>query len=65
MSALNSSSETNSSSAPGGLLEELERRQDEVLAQIDELDAKVSALLKEMGVTETDSAEIETGKYAA
>ncbi|QDS93103.1 hypothetical protein FF011L_18580 [Roseimaritima multifibrata] len=65
MSALNSSPETNSSSAPGGLLEELERRQDEVLAQIDELDAKVSALLKEMGVTETDSAEIETGKYAA
>ncbi len=36
--------------APGGLLQELERRQDEVLAQIDVLDAKVNAILSELGV---------------
>ena len=32
--------------APGGLLGELERRQDDVLAQLDDLDAKLSYVLK-------------------
>lgn len=39
-----------SESAPGGLLWELERRQDEALAEIDALEAKVLALLDELGV---------------
>ncbi len=37
-------------SAPGGLLQELEARQDEVLAQLDELNAKVEAVLIGLGV---------------
>ncbi|WP_153557557.1 hypothetical protein [Roseimaritima sediminicola] len=41
---------------PGGLLRELERRQDDVLAQIDDLDAKVTALLSELGVTPSADA---------
>lgn len=32
--------------APGGLLGELERRQDDVLAQLDDLDAKLDQVLK-------------------
>jgi hypothetical protein len=32
--------------APGGLLGELERRQDDVLAQLDDLDAKLSQVLE-------------------
>lgn len=36
--------------APGGLLQELEARQDEVLAQLDELNAKVEAVLIGLGV---------------
>ncbi len=43
--------------APGGLLQELERRQDAVLAQIDDLDAKLTALLGELGVTLTPDPE--------
>ncbi|MCO8124868.1 hypothetical protein NHH03_24230 [Stieleria sp. TO1_6] len=31
---------------PGGLLEELERRQDDVLSQLDDLDAKLDEVLK-------------------
>lgn len=31
---------------PGGLLGELERRQDDVLSQLDDLDAKLSEVLK-------------------
>ncbi|MEX0825105.1 MAG: hypothetical protein WD119_03015 [Pirellulaceae bacterium] len=50
--------------APGGLLYELERRQDDVLAQLDELDAQVKELLSSLGVrseeNDTDSAETST-----
>lgn len=35
---------------PGGLLYELERRQDDVLAQLDQLDAQVKELLSSLGV---------------
>lgn len=44
--------------APGGLLQELERRQDEALAQIDALDAKLMALLNDLGVTAAPDAEL-------
>lgn len=36
--------------APGGLLYELERRQDDVLAQLDALDAQVELILRGLGV---------------
>ncbi len=35
---------------PGQLLNELERRQDEVLSELDILDAKLSAVLRGLGV---------------
>ncbi|MEM8671648.1 MAG: hypothetical protein AAGG48_29285 [Planctomycetota bacterium] len=38
-------------SEPGNLLKELEERQDEVLAQLDELDAKLRQVLEGLGVT--------------
>ena len=36
---------------PGHLLVELEQRQDEVLAQLDELDAKIKSVLLGLGAT--------------
>jgi len=36
---------------PGQLLKELEKRQDEVLEQLDALDAQVEEVLKGLGVT--------------
>jgi len=41
----------------GNLLADLERRQDDVLAQLDELDRRVSDLLRGLGVTLIDDAE--------
>ncbi len=38
-------------SEPGHLLEELEQRQDDVLAQLDELDSKLIEVLKGLGAT--------------
>ncbi|NND97240.1 MAG: hypothetical protein HKN47_07930 [Pirellulaceae bacterium] len=55
------------STEPGQLLIDLERRQDEVLAQLDELDAKVTAVLKSLGATmddEDDNEEITPAKAA-
>jgi hypothetical protein len=42
---------------PGQLLKELEQRQDEVLAQLDELDAKLRQVLLGLGVTLDDSED--------
>jgi len=42
---------------PGQLLDDLEQRQDEVLAQLDELDAKLTAVLKSLGATLDDDGE--------
>ena len=36
---------------PGGLLGELERRQDEVLEQLEALDAQITHVLRGLGVT--------------
>ncbi|SMP70383.1 hypothetical protein SAMN06265222_11333 [Neorhodopirellula lusitana] len=44
--------------APGQLLADLERRQDEVLAQLDDLEAKLADVLKGLNV-ETEEAELE------
>lgn len=41
----------------GNLLADLERRQDDVLAQLDELDRKVSDLLRGLGVTLIDDSQ--------
>ncbi len=48
-------------SQPGGLLGELERRQDDVIAQLEDLDAKLSEVLKglEPEPKEDDSEETE------
>lgn len=42
--------------APGGLLGELERRQDDVLAQLDDLDAKLAQVLKGLEPSDGDAA---------
>jgi hypothetical protein len=42
---------------PGQLLKELEQRQDEVLAQLDDLDAKLREVLKGLGVSSEDVDE--------
>lgn len=43
---------------PGQLLDELERRQDDVLLQLDALDARLTEVLKGLGVS--DEVELET-----
>ena len=43
-------------SEPGSLLADLNRRQDEVLEQLDELDAKLIEVLKGLGATMDDEA---------
>lgn len=41
--------------SPGGLLKDLERRQDEALELLDDLEAKIASVLKGLGVeAETD-----------
>ncbi len=47
----------------GTLLADLERRQDDVLAQLDALDRQLTGLLKGLGVTLVDDAE--AGNFAA
>lgn len=42
---------------PGSLLQDLERRQDEVLEQLDELDEKIKSVLKGLGATLDESDE--------
>ncbi len=42
---------------PGQLLYELEQRQDDVLAQLDELDAKLTEVLQGLGVTMDDQVD--------
>ena len=44
---------------PGHLLKELEQRQDEVLEQLDDLDAKLTEVLRGLGVTLDETAETE------
>jgi hypothetical protein len=42
---------------PGQLLNELEQRQDEVLIELDELDAKLREVLRGLGVTVEDDCD--------
>lgn len=44
--------------APGQLLADLERRQDDVLKQLDELEAKLGAVLKGLNI-EIDESELD------
>jgi hypothetical protein len=44
---------------PGQLLKELERRQDEVLQQLDDLDRKLKEVLAGLGVTLEEELEAE------
>jgi hypothetical protein len=46
-----------SDSEPGHLLKELEQRQDEVLQQLDDLDAKLQEVLQGLGVTVDDELD--------
>lgn len=46
-----------SETEPGQLLYDLEKRQDEVLQQLDDLDAKLKEVLQGLGVTLDESAE--------
>ena len=46
-----------SESEPGQLLYELEKRQDEVLSQLDALDAKLTEVLTGLGVTLEDEID--------
>ena len=46
-----------SDTEPGGLLDELERRQEDVLNQLDDLDAKLSEVLKGLEPAPADSSE--------
>ena len=52
--ALTSGTETENRDEAGSLLADLERRQDDVLAQLDLLDRQVADLLRGLGVTLTD-----------
>lgn len=47
-----------SSDSPGGLLRELERRQDEVLERLDQLNARIESVLLELGVRLDDEADV-------
>ena len=46
-----------SDTEPGQLLKELEQRQDDVLEQLDALDAKLEEVLKGLGVTAQDEID--------
>ena len=57
---MSSTPTTLTDSEPGQLLNELERRQDEVLLQLDDLDAKLTEVLKGLGVAEENEEDSET-----
>jgi hypothetical protein len=44
-------------SEPGQLLNELERRQDDVLQQLDELESQLDEVLKGLGVSAEENSE--------
>ncbi len=48
-----------SDSEPGQLLKELEQRQDDVLKQLDDLDAKLREVLRECGATADEEIDQE------
>lgn len=52
-------------SEAGLLLADLERRQDDVLAQLDELDKRLCGILKNLGVMPADEEQHEFENYAA
>ncbi|QEF98133.1 hypothetical protein Mal15_21800 [Stieleria maiorica] len=52
-------------SQPGGLLGELERRQDEVLDKLDDLDAKLSEVLKGLESSSDQAGSDRAGIFSA
>ena len=50
-------SATESSTKPGELLIDLDRRQDDVLRELDELQQKVDAVLADFGITAQEDGE--------
>lgn len=50
-------------SQPGGLLDDLERRQEDVLSQLDDLDAKLSEVLKGLEPTSVDRAMVDSEDF--
>ncbi|MEO1525148.1 MAG: hypothetical protein AAFX06_06910 [Planctomycetota bacterium] len=50
---------------PGHLLEELERRQDDVIAQLDDLDAQLEEVLRGLEPASDEDAETETVQIEA
>ena len=57
-----SASPTPSEMEPGQLLNELEQRQDDVLQQLDDLDAKLNEVLKGLGATMGGENEGDAGE---
>lgn len=49
---------------PGGLLDELERRQDSVLDQLDDLDAKLNEVLKGLEPEKAETKESERDEHS-
>jgi len=55
--SLSATEKADAEAAAGSLLADLERRQDDVLAQLDDLDRRVSELLRGLGVTLIEDSE--------
>ena len=56
-SCMSSAPASQTQGEPGQLLHELEKRQDDVLTQLDDLDAKLTEVLKGLGVTAAEESE--------
>ncbi|MCC9600049.1 hypothetical protein LOC67_05705 [Stieleria sp. JC731] len=50
--------------SPGGLLGELERRQDDVLQQLDDLDAKLAEVLKGLEASKAEEEALSEGELS-
>jgi len=55
--SLSATAQADAEAEAGSLLADLERRQDDVLAQLDDLDRRVSELLRGLGVTLIEDSE--------
>lgn len=49
---------------PGDLLHDLDRRQDDVLTQLDELQAKLDGVLAELGISATGDCDADLSEAA-
>ena len=51
-------------SSPGDLLHELDQRQNDVLSQLDELQARLDSVLAELGITSLERNELSAMELA-